>query len=246
MLEQEIRSPVPRLDRRQLLRLAMAGASSFLLPGCGISDRDAVKAVLQRISRLNDTAQAALLSPERRATEYLPSELTSPFRFNAFYSQASVPEIDEASWRLSVDGRIGMPRDWSMAEIKSLPASAEITRLICIEGWSAIGQWTGVALRYFLSHIGADLGARYVVFHCADGYYTSIDMASAMHPQTLLAFGFAGSHSLPEEFGFPLRLRIPIKLGFKNPKHVIAMTVTNEFSGGFWEDLHGYNWFGGL
>lgn len=246
MLERELRSPSPRFDRRQLLRLAMASASSILLPGCSISDREAAQSLLQKISRFNDKAQATLFSPARRATEYSPAEVTRPFRFNAFYSAASVPEIDEATWRLKVDGRVRTPRDWTVEEIKALPATTEITRLVCIEGWSAVGQWTGVTLRYFLSHIGADLGAAYVVFHCADGYYTSIDMASAVHPQTLLAFGFAGQHSLPDEFGFPLRLRIPIKLGFKNPKHIIGIKVTNSFSGGFWEDLHGYNWFGGL
>jgi len=234
------------MNRRDWLRLSMATGASSLLAGCELTDRDGTQAVLRRISRFNDQAQAALLRPQLRAPEFSAAQLTRPFRFNAFYTEASVPEIDEASWRLQVGGRVQRPGAWTLDEVRALPVVTEITRLICIEGWSAIGQWSGVPLSHFLRRVGADLSARYVAFRCADGYYTSIDMESAMHPQTLLAHGFAGAQRLPDEFGFPLRLRIPIKLGFKNPKHLVALTVTNDFTSGYWEDLHGYNWFGGL
>jgi len=157
-----------------------------------------------------------------------------------------VPEIDEQQWRFKVDGLVRKPGAWTLKQLKALPPRTEITRLVCIEGWSAIGQWTGVHLWHFLALLGADISAKYVAFTCADGYYTSIDMASALHPQTMLAFGFNGQDSLPDEFGFPLRLRIPTKLGFKNPKHLTGMIVTNRFTSGYWEDLHGYNWFAGL
>lgn len=246
LLHRELQDRGVVLDRRSLLRLSMAGGVSTLLAGCDVTDTDGMQAVLRRISRFNDGAQAALLRPGLRAPEYTPAQLTKPFRFNAFYSEASVPEIDEASWRLQVSGRVQKAGAWTLGEIRSLPVATEITRLICIEGWSAIGQWSGVPLSHFLRRVGADLSARYVAFQCADGYYTSIDMESAMHPQTLLAHGFAGATRLPDEFGFPLRLRIPIKLGFKNPKHLVGLSVTNEFTSGYWEDLHGYNWFGGL
>jgi len=234
------------MNRRDWLRLSMATGASSLLAGCELTDRDGTQAVLRRISRFNDQAQAALLRPQLRAPEFSAAQLTRPFRFNAFYTEASVPEVDEAGWRLQVGGRVQQPGAWTLDEVRALPVVTEITRLICIEGWSAIGQWSGVPLAHFLRRVGADLSARYVAFRCADGYYTSIDMESAMHPQTLLAHGFAGAPRLPDEFGFPLRLRIPIKLGFKNPKHLVALTVTNDFTSGYWEDLHGYNWFGGL
>ena len=234
------------MNRRDWLRLSMATGASSLLAGCELTDRDGTQAVLRRISRFNDQAQAALLRPQLRAPEFSAAQLTRPFRFNAFYTEASVPEVDEAGWRLQVGGRVQQPGAWTLDEVRALPVVTEITRLVCIEGWSAIGQWSGVPLAHFLRRVGADLSARYVAFRCADGYYTSIDMESAMHPQTLLAHGFAGAQRLPDEFGFPLRLRIPIKLGFKNPKHLVALTVTNDFTSGYWEDLHGYNWFGGL
>lgn len=245
LLEKELSIRGLDQGRRRLLRLSLAGATA-LLAGCGVTDNESVEAVLKRISRLNDGAQGALFSPQTLAARYPRSELTLPFRFNAFYSEASVPEIDEAGWRLSIGGMVRKPGDWTLSELKALPPLTEITRLICIEGWSAIGQWAGVPLHHFLNLVGADTRAQYVAFTCADGYYTSIDMASALHPQTMLAFSFNGSDRLPDEFGFPLRLRIPTKLGFKNPKHLTGIVVSNGFTSGYWEDLHGYNWFAGL
>jgi DMSO/TMAO reductase YedYZ molybdopterin-dependent catalytic subunit len=107
-----------------------------------------------------------------------------------------------------------------------------------------IGKWTGVPLRTFLERIGADLSAKYVGFECADGYYSSIDMASALHPQTQLTFKISDQILAPK-YGYPLKLRVATKLGFKNPKWITAMYVTNRFPGGFWED-RGYNWFSGV
>jgi DMSO/TMAO reductase YedYZ molybdopterin-dependent catalytic subunit len=118
-----------------------------------------------------------------------------------------------------------------------------VTRLICVEGWSAIGKWSGVRLGDFLQRVGADLSAKYVGFKCGDDYYGSIDMASALHPQTILALRYA-DQILEPKYGFPMRLRIPTKLGFKNPKHIAVIFVSNTHPGGYWED-QGYNWFSG-
>jgi DMSO/TMAO reductase YedYZ molybdopterin-dependent catalytic subunit len=112
-----------------------------------------------------------------------------------------------------------------------------------VEGWSAIGKWGGVRFADFLRHVGADLSAKYVGFQCADDYHTSIDMPTALHPQTLLALSY-DDQPLPPKYGFPMKLRMPTKLGYKNPKHIQAMYVTNTYPGGYWED-QGYNWFGG-
>ena len=120
----------------------------------------------------------------------------------------------------------------------------QITRLVCVEGWSAIGKWSGTRLGEFLRRIGADLTAKYVHFACSEGYSVSIDMPTALHPQTQMTFKF-DDQILPAKFGFPMRIRIPTKLGFKNPKHVIGLAVLNTYTGGYWED-QGYNWFSGL
>jgi DMSO/TMAO reductase YedYZ molybdopterin-dependent catalytic subunit len=125
----------------------------------------------------------------------------------------------------------------------ALPQVSQITRHICVEGWSAIGKWSGVRFSDFLARIGADTSAKYVGFKCGDDYYTSIDMATALHPQTQLSLRYA-DQILPPKYGFPMKLRMPTKLGYKNPKHIMAITVTNANPGGYWED-QGYNWFGG-
>jgi DMSO/TMAO reductase YedYZ molybdopterin-dependent catalytic subunit len=117
-------------------------------------------------------------------------------------------------------------------------------RHICIEGWRAIGDWRGVPFKTFLERIGTDTTARYVGFKCADRYYSSLDMATALHPQTQLTLDF-GAQALPTKYGYPLKLCVPTKLGFKNPKHIAAVFVSNTNPGGYWEDL-GYNWFSGL
>ena len=148
-----------------------------------------------------------------------------------------------AQWRLDVSGRVSNKTSWTLENLLALPQENQITRHICIEGWSQIGQWSGVPLHVFLRHIDADLRARYVSFKCFDGYSTSLDMPSALHPQTILAFDFERAPLTPE-WGAPVRLRIPTKLGFKSAKNLQMMEVTNIYPGGFWEN-QGYDWFSG-
>ena len=155
-----------------------------------------------------------------------------------------VPDVPIASWKLEVGGLVENKKPWTLEELYALPQEKQITRHICIEGWSAIGSWTGTPLRDFLKRIGADLTAKYVTLRCDDRYVMSIDMATALHPQTQLTFEFAGQ-TLPPQYGFPMKLRAPTKLGFKNPKHIGEIEIGNEFTGGYWE-TYGYNWFSGL
>jgi DMSO/TMAO reductase YedYZ molybdopterin-dependent catalytic subunit len=169
--------------------------------------------------------------------------ITRPFPFFAYYDIVDVPDVDAASYRLQVCGLANGKRVWTLDELRALPQESQITRHICIEGWSAIGRWDGVRFASFLKQAGADLTAKYVSFHCADNYWTSIDMPTALHPQTQLTLGYDGE-TLPPKYGFPMKLRMPTKLGYKNPKHIVAISVTNDYPGGYWEN-QGYNWFGG-
>jgi DMSO/TMAO reductase YedYZ molybdopterin-dependent catalytic subunit len=176
--------------------------------------------------------------------QFAASEINYPFRFNAFYPEAEVPEIEEADFELEIAGLADNKASWTLAQLRALPQEQQITQHICIEGWSQIGSFGGVPFAQFLDRIGADKRARYVAFQCADGYSTSIDMATARHPQTLMALEMNGKTILPRH-GYPFKLRVPTKLGFKNPKHITAIEVTNEYKDGFWE-AYGYNWFSGL
>ncbi len=139
-------------------------------------------------------------------------------------------------------GLVSDRKPWTLDRLRALPQVSQVTRHICVEGWSAIGKWGGVRFSDFLNQIGADTTARYVGFKCVDDYYSSIDMPTALHPQTQLSLTYDGK-TLPAEYGFPMKLRMPTKLGYKNPKHICAIFVTNEYPGGYWED-QGYNWFG--
>ena len=232
------------VERRGFLRGGLSLGALTMLTGCDVANEPSVVAALQRVSRFNDRVQAWLFDPDRLAPTYAEADVVKPPRFNAFYGIDKVKPVDGGAWRLELGGLITDKRPWTLEAVRALPEVSQITRHVCVEGWDYIGKWTGVPLRLFLERIGADTGAKYVAFRCADGYSGSIDMPTALHPQTQLATKYA-DEVLPDPFGFPLRLRTPTKLGFKLPKWIVAMEVTNAYPGGYWEDRR-YNWFSGL
>jgi DMSO/TMAO reductase YedYZ molybdopterin-dependent catalytic subunit len=232
------------IQRRHFLRAGLTVGAMSMLTGCNLQDGDQVDKVLWAMSRWNDRVQAWLFRGRKLAPTFARAQITKPFPFNAFYGQDDIPEVDLTSYSLAVSGRIRDKAPWTLESLRKLPQRSDITRLICVEGWSAIGQWGGVPLKTFLEHIGADTTAKFVGFKCADRYYSSLDMPTALHPQTLLALDYADV-ALPPEYGYPLRVRVPTKLGFKNPKHVVEIFVSNDNPGGYWED-QGYNWFSGI
>ncbi|RSC27012.1 molybdopterin-binding protein [Pseudomonas putida] len=243
-LEPGQRLQLENIQRRNFLRGGLTVGAMAMLSGCNLQDGDQVDRVLWAMSRWNDRVQAWLFSGQRLAPTFSKAQMTQPFPFNAYYGQDDIPEVDLSDYALSVSGRVRDKSPWTLDGLRKLPQRTDITRLVCVEGWSAIGQWGGVPLRIFLEHIGADTTAKYVGFKCADRYYSSLDMATALHPQTLLALDY-GEVALPPEYGYPLRLRAPTKLGFKNPKHIVEIYVSNDNPGGYWED-QGYNWFSGI
>ena len=230
-------------SRRAFLQRSLTIGGLSILTGCSISSNAEVETALSRISRFNDTAQGWLFDPNKMAPTYPESMITRPFPFNAYYGESEIREVDEASYKLEVTGLVADKRSWTLPELRAMAQQDQVTRHICVEGWSAIGKWGGVPFSDFLRRIGADTSAKYIGFKCADDYYTSIDMPTALHAQTLLALTYDGQ-PLPPKYGFPMKLRMPTKLGYKNPKHIMAIFVTNTYPGGFWED-QGYNWFGG-
>lgn len=161
-----------------------------------------------------------------------------------------------ADWRLKVDGLVRRPQAFSLAQIKAMPARTQITRHDCVEGWSAIGKWTGLPLKLALDAAGVLPSARYVVFHCADDsegtpYYESIDLVDAYHPQTILAWGM-NDQLLSVGHGAPLRLRVERQLGYKQAKYVMRVQAVDslrgigEGKGGYWEDVSDYQWYAGI
>lgn len=235
---------VETINRRNVLRGTLSLGAISMLTGCSVTEQTPVQGFLKTVSQWNDRAQAALFRPNHLAPTYAPSQVIKPARFNAFYDITELEPVDVPNWKLELAGLISDKRTWTAQQLLTLPEQEMIIRHICVEGWDYIGQWSGVNLRYFLERIGADLTAKFVSFKCADTYYSSIDMASALHPQTILATKYAGE-LLTAPFGAPVRLRTAVKLGFKNPKWITAIEVTNTYTGGYFED-QGFNWFSGI
>jgi DMSO/TMAO reductase YedYZ molybdopterin-dependent catalytic subunit len=234
---------LPEPSRRAFLRGATSLGAITLLTGCDVVDSNSAEKALLAMSKFNDRVQALIFNPTKLAPTYPESAITRPFPFNAYYPEEDAPDVEGETYMLEVGGMVDEKKMWSLEELYALPQEKQITRHICIEGWSAIGSWTGTPLRDFLKRIGADLKAKYVWFQCAEGYSTTIDMPTALHPQTQMTFKF-DNEILPTKYGFPMKVRIPTKLGFKNPKHITAIYVTDKDLGGYWED-RGYNWFSG-
>ncbi|GAA6616778.1 molybdopterin-dependent oxidoreductase [Scytonema sp. NUACC26] len=237
-----IRVNHPQLTRRQFLNVSGISSIGFLLGGCGTP---LFEDVVGKLSEpLNQKVEALLLNPQKPVPEFSISEiqpealLVNSFRYN--------PIIDQAKYRLIVDGEVKNPLNLSMADIQALPLTSMIIRHVCVEGWAAIVQWAGVRLQEIIALAQPQSNVKYVYFKSADGYYSSWDIASASHPQTLLAYQKNGE-TLPVENGAPLRLASPVKLGYKQSKWVTQVTLVSQLSlfKGYWED-QGYEWFAGL
>jgi DMSO/TMAO reductase YedYZ molybdopterin-dependent catalytic subunit len=240
----ENRRLVEGIDRRNVLRGTLSLGALTLLSGCNVSEADQVQGFLRTVSSWNDRVQAFIFRPDHLAPTFAESQVVKPPRFNAHYDIEEVMPVDAAGWKLELGGLVSNKRPWTVEDIYRLPEQELIIRHICVEGWDYIGQWSGPNLRMFLERIGADLSAKYLAFRCADGYTESIDMPTALHPQTILATKYA-KEPITDPFGFPLRLRTSTKLGFKNPKWITAMEVTNTFSDTYY-GKEGFNWFSGI
>jgi DMSO/TMAO reductase YedYZ molybdopterin-dependent catalytic subunit len=230
----------PRPDRRAFL----AGALGALVSACGWDGGSLLRPRLQAFSRLNDWLGRALFSENKLARTYDPAERSSSFP--AYHISRMTPVLeDPESWRLEVGGLVERPLSLSLDEIRR---PAELTYTVkhhCVEGWSAIATWTGLPLRVVADMVRVRPDARYVRFDSFDaGYYSGWDLESAMHPQTILAYGF-NDLQLGIDHGAPLRLYAPHKLGYKLTKYLTRITFTDERPGGYWED-QGYPWYGGV
>jgi DMSO/TMAO reductase YedYZ molybdopterin-dependent catalytic subunit len=257
--------------------LVAAGGAGLALAGCNsitqadrLTQASSFQHVLAYAQYWTLHAQRLLLSGGAMAREYAPSDISPSFFANGTtdpggdaYTQAAADAF--ADWKFTVTGLVRKPLTLSVADLRRLPARTQITRHDCVEGWSAIGQWTGVQLGLLLKAAGMAPQARYVVFSCADTragapakggaqapgqYYESLGMADATHPQTLIAYAMNGK-PLAVPHGAPLRLRVERQLGYKHAKYLTGIKVVDSFAGiaggkgGYWED-RGYEWYAGI
>jgi DMSO/TMAO reductase YedYZ molybdopterin-dependent catalytic subunit len=246
------------ITRRRAIITGLAAAGGFLVTR---TPRD-LPPTYGNLLRAGDTftyaAQRALLPGQSLVREYTHQDITSfPATGTADPGVLDKPGLsdayrrlkagDFAEWRLPVDGRVAMPRSFSLAELKQLPSRTQITRHTCEEGWTAVGEWTGVPLSLVLDAAGILPTARFVVFHSFDDWVDSIDLLDALHPQTLLAYGMNG-RDLPVPHGAPVRLRVERQMGYKSMKYLRRIVVTDEFDdGGAKGNIeNGWAWYTGI
>jgi len=244
-----------QFSRRQLMQYASLSGMGLFLGSCGNSE-SRVSPVFNPLNQqagnvralfepLNQSIEELIFQAKNPAPEYPVSAIEpNALLVNSF---GFTPIIDPNSFKLVIDGAVDHPMQLSMSDLRSLPLISMVIRHVCVEGWAAIVQWGGIRLYDLAKLVQPKAGARYVYFESADNYYESWDIASALHPQTLLAYQKNGQ-DIPIENGAPLRLASPIKLGYKQSKWVTRVTFTNELvtkRRGYWED-EGYEWFAGL
>ncbi|MDA3919486.1 MAG: molybdopterin-binding protein [Salinisphaera sp.] len=258
---------VPDVARRRLIAGLATGfgalGASVLLGGCDrLVTSDAAQRVVGSTQKLTQAAQRLVASRESLAREFDASQIAPTFRTNGTTNpqQAAYRRLladGFSDWQLRVGGLVERPASFSLAALKAMPSRTQITRHDCVEGWSCIGQWTGVPLTQILDAVRPQDAARYVIFHCADHvygaatpYYESLDMVEAHHPQTILAYGL-NRQTLPVANGAPLRLRAERQLGYKQAKYLMQIELVDSFAsiqggkGGWWED-RGYQWWAGI
>jgi DMSO/TMAO reductase YedYZ molybdopterin-dependent catalytic subunit len=227
------------MKRRELLKLTpLLALGAFAMPKLQDS-------LLKTGLGFSDWASGKLFRPSHRGATFSDSEVAPFAKFPINGYDVADPEIDFEKWALTVSGEVKKPGQYTLAQIQALPRVVQNTRHICVEGWDVIGNFGGVRLSDFLQLIGADPTARFVYVECADDYYESLDMPTAMHPQTLLCFEMYGQ-PLTREHGAPVRLQIPTKIGYKQAKYLTDLKVTHVLNRvGYWED-QGYSSFYGL
>lgn len=246
------------LTRRTLL----LGGAGTLLAGCDkLNGSEGFRGVLRAGEGLTMRAQRLISSREAMAREFGAADMSPVFRSNGT-ANPNTPDYNRlaagqfADWRLIVDGLVRRPLAISLDQIRRMPRRTQITRHDCVEGWSAIGKWTGVPLSLLLDGAGLREETRFIVFHCMDRYgdrpyYESIDLIDAFHPQTILAWGM-NDRMLPVANGAPLRLRVERQLGYKHAKYLMRIEARATLAGlyggqgGFWEDTNDYEWYAGI
>jgi DMSO/TMAO reductase YedYZ molybdopterin-dependent catalytic subunit len=256
----------PNLSRRRLLIGAAQGTGLVLLSGCeklfnGLQQNKTFLALLESAEQATRSVQRLLTGRHKLAQEFAETDISRTFKANGNPPPMTIDYAEDGKrgwteWRLKISGLVVQPMEFSLADLKSMPARTQITRHDCVEGWSAIGKWKGVPLTEIIQRVQPKPDAKYVVFHCLDtddqgtNYYESIDLIDANHPQTILAYEMNGG-LLPIDHGAPLRLRVENQLGYKHAKYIRAIEFVASFKnirqgkGGYWED-QGYEWFAGI
>ncbi len=233
------------LDRRDFLRLGLVAGPASLVAGCGWDGGPLLKSKLATMSRVNDWVGEHVLQSNRRLAPVYPESARSATMPGYHISRTTPMLAAGTAWALDVGGEVKAPAMLTLEMLQQMPRITYTVKHHCVEGWTAVASWTGVPLSTVAELVQPTVRARYVRFDSFDNdYYNGWDLASAMHPQTILAYAFNDRPLMPDH-GAPLRLYSPIKLGYKLTKYLTKVTFANTRPGGYWED-QGYPWLGGI
>jgi DMSO/TMAO reductase YedYZ molybdopterin-dependent catalytic subunit len=243
-----------RISRRELLA-GIPAAGSLLLTGCRESLPPTYGSLYDVSDALTFASHRLLLRKQPLAREFGRDMISKRFpAINTTNPDSMWYQILRASgfadWCLPVEGMVSKPAELSLDVLMSFPSRTQVTQHNCEQGWSAIAEWTGVPLARVLQEVGTLPQARYVVFHTEDGWWDSLDMFDALHPQTLLAYGMNGGE-LPVRHGAPVRLRVERQLGYKSLKYLSRIELVDrldevEDGTGAVGASHGYSWYAGI
>jgi DMSO/TMAO reductase YedYZ molybdopterin-dependent catalytic subunit len=228
-----------QMSRRELLKITpVVALGAFAIPSLR-------EPLLKKGVAFSDWASARLFRSGHLAPTFADAELTAFEKFPINGYDVDDPGVSFENWTLTVGGAVQKPGEYTLAQVQSLPWRRQNTRHVCVEGWDVIGRFGGARLSDFLQLVGADPSARFITVACADDYYESLDLATALHPQTLLCYEMY-DRPLTRQHGAPLRLNVPTKVGYKQAKYLTDLKVTHVLDKvGYWED-QGYSWFYGL
>ncbi len=235
------------IERREFLKLGGGILSGAVLTACDSRGPKSAERLLRYAERKNIAVERALF---RHTAMDVPPEgaFDAGNKLPSYYISKTVPIWDSAArgeWRLEVGGLVRNPLKLTLAELQALPRVSNRVNHYCVEGWTAIETWTGCRLSDLARLARAAPEARFVDFESFDsGYHESWDLESAMHPQTVVAYGLDGKMLEPAH-GAPARLFSPVKLGYKNTKYLTRIMFLPEMNGGYWSD-QGYEWYGGV
>jgi DMSO/TMAO reductase YedYZ molybdopterin-dependent catalytic subunit len=234
-----------RLDRRAFLRLSTAGVSATLLAACNSAGPEGARGLLAFATRSNEKFERWLLG-ERTQSRTGGVTPAGP-RFPAYWVSDSVPmwnEAERGAWSLEVTGAVRRPRTFSLDELRRMRLTTQRVPHYCVEGWTAVAEFSGVPVQTLLEAVQPNADARFVDFSGFDsGYHESWDIESTLHPQTMVVLAKDGQPLSPA-YGAPARVHGPIKLGYKNTKYLTRIVVMPAANGGYWSD-RGYEWYGG-
>lgn len=250
------------MGRRRFLKGAVGAVNVLTLAGCdNLTKSKWFPGILNQAEKLTELVQRAVTPAGALAKEYSDAEVSADFPANGNIDPGTREYADHvetgfAKWKISVSGLVESPRQWSLPALMALPSRTQVTRHDCVEGWSAIGKWTGVPLGDVMHTVQPLPAARFAILHCADideegiSYYESMAIQDCYHPQTILAYELNGQ-PLDIAHGAPVRLRFERQLGYKHAKYITGIELVESLrgigggKGGYWED-QGYEWYAGI